>query len=64
MFSFKLKNQQGQEQGWYIDLKEKGAVGKGEAPEGKKADGTYTGWIWELSTNVIPPGQADIPVHR
>lgn len=41
IFAFKLKNKEGQEEGWHIDLKEKGAVGKGEAPEGKKADGEF-----------------------
>jgi hypothetical protein len=40
IFAFNLKNAQGQEQAWHIDLKETGKVGKGAAPEGKKADGT------------------------
>ncbi|KAI4205853.1 MAG: hypothetical protein LQ350_000038 [Teloschistes chrysophthalmus] len=39
IFAFKLKNKEGQEEAWNIDLKEKGAVTKGEAPEGKKANG-------------------------
>lgn len=39
MFAFTLKNQQGQTATWYIDLKESGEVGQGEAPAGKKADG-------------------------
>lgn len=39
VFAFKLKNEQGQEEAWHIDLKETGKVGKGEAPAGKKADG-------------------------
>ena len=38
IFGFKLKNTAGQEESWHIDLKETGTVGKGEAPEGKKAD--------------------------
>ncbi|KAL9605450.1 MAG: hypothetical protein Q9179_001362 [Wetmoreana sp. 5 TL-2023] len=42
IFAFKLKNKEGQEEAWNIDLKEKGAVGKGEAPEGKKADVTLS----------------------
>ncbi|KAI4104670.1 MAG: hypothetical protein LQ339_003748 [Xanthoria mediterranea] len=42
VFAFKLKNKDGHEEGWHIDLKEKGAVGKGEAPEGKKADVTLS----------------------
>ncbi len=38
IFGFKLKNPSGKEESWYIDLKETGTVGKGEAPSGKKAD--------------------------
>jgi SCP-2 sterol transfer family len=38
IFGFKLKNTAGKEESWHIDLKETGSVGKGEAPEGKKAD--------------------------
>jgi putative sterol carrier protein len=40
VFSFKLKNAAGQEESWFIDLKETGKVGKGDAPQGKKADVT------------------------
>jgi len=36
IFAFTLKNS-GKEESWYIDLKETGTVGKGSAPEGKKA---------------------------
>ena len=39
IFAFTLKNGSGGTDSWHIDLKDKGAVGKGEAPEGKKADG-------------------------
>ena len=39
IFSFELKNN-GQSEHWYIDLKETGTVGKGAAPEGKKANVT------------------------
>ncbi len=39
VFSFKLTNSSKKEEAWYIDLKETGKVGKGEAPESKKADG-------------------------
>ncbi len=39
VFSFKLTNSEKKEEAWHIDLKETGKVGKGEAPEGKKADG-------------------------
>ncbi|KAF7189015.1 Fatty acid-binding protein [Pseudocercospora fuligena] len=40
IFAFNLKNAQGQEQAWHLDLKHSGDVGKGLAPEGKKADVT------------------------
>lgn len=42
IFAFNLKNAQGQEQAWHLDLKHSGDVGKGLAPEGKKADGKWT----------------------
>ncbi|KAI9887304.1 MAG: hypothetical protein M1823_000898 [Watsoniomyces obsoletus] len=42
VFAFTLKNKDGQTATWYIDLKETGEVGKGEAPAGKKADVTMT----------------------
>lgn len=38
IFAFTLKNG-GETDSWYIDLKETGKVGKGTAPEGKKAAG-------------------------
>lgn len=41
IFAFTLKNDKGETQSWYIDLKETGTVGKGAAPEGKKAGGEY-----------------------
>ncbi|KAI9708554.1 MAG: hypothetical protein M1828_002706 [Chrysothrix sp. TS-e1954] len=37
IFAFTLKNPQGQVDSWHIDLKNKGVVGKGVAPEGGKA---------------------------
>ncbi|KAH8708599.1 SCP2 sterol-binding domain-containing protein [Phaeosphaeriaceae sp. PMI808] len=37
IFAFTLKNASSQTESWYIDLKETGTVGKGTAPEGKKA---------------------------
>ncbi|KAK5121159.1 hypothetical protein LTR85_005643 [Meristemomyces frigidus] len=37
IFAFTLKNDKSETQSWYIDLKETGKVGKGLAPEGKKA---------------------------
>ncbi|KAM0719984.1 hypothetical protein Q7P37_004119 [Cladosporium fusiforme] len=36
IFAFTLKNDQGEQKDWYIDLKETGTVGKGTSPEGKK----------------------------
>ncbi|KAL2842858.1 SCP2 sterol-binding domain-containing protein [Aspergillus pseudodeflectus] len=38
--AFTLKNSSGKEESWYLDLKEKGVVGKGAAPPGGKADVT------------------------
>lgn len=37
--AFNLKNADGKEEAWHLDLKEKGVVGKGAAPAGGKADG-------------------------
>ncbi|KAI9817187.1 MAG: hypothetical protein M1827_001299 [Pycnora praestabilis] len=42
IFAFTLKNKEGQTESWYIDLKEKGLVGKGTGPEGKKTDVTLS----------------------
>lgn len=39
IFAFTLKNEQGEQESWHIDLKETGTVGKGLAPEGKKPGG-------------------------
>ena len=39
IFAFTLKNPDGETADWHIDLKESGKVGKGTAPEGKKANG-------------------------
>ena len=38
VFAFTLKNQAGETESWHIDLKEKGAVGKGL---GNKPSGMY-----------------------
>ncbi|KAL4932075.1 SCP2 sterol-binding domain-containing protein [Aspergillus undulatus] len=38
--AFTLKNKDGKEESWHLDLKDKGVVGKGAAPAGKKADVT------------------------
>ncbi|KAL0264479.1 hypothetical protein SLS55_000429 [Diplodia seriata] len=40
VFAFTIKNQAGETDSWYIDLKKTGTVGKGAAPEGGKADVT------------------------
>jgi hypothetical protein len=42
VFAFTLKNAAGDTDSWHIDLKEKGCVGKGDAPEGGKANGEYS----------------------
>ncbi|KAI9840591.1 MAG: hypothetical protein M1837_001530 [Sclerophora amabilis] len=42
IFAFTLKNPEGATESWYIDLKEKGEVGKGTGPEGKKVDVTLS----------------------
>ena len=39
IFAFTLKNDKNETSDWYIDLKETGKVGKGSAPDGKKANG-------------------------
>jgi len=39
IFAFTLKNDKSEEHSWYIDLKETGKLGKGTAPDGKKANG-------------------------
>ncbi|OJD35847.1 lipid transfer [Diplodia corticola] len=41
VFAFTIKNQAGETDSWYIDLKKTGTVGKGAAPEGGKADGEF-----------------------
>ena len=51
IFAFTLKNKQGQTESWYIDLKEKGEVAKGKAPEGRKADGQSQYIASDLSTS-------------
>jgi len=43
IFGFTLKNGEGNSESWHIDLKETGTVGKGTAPEGKKANGMLQG---------------------
>ena len=40
IFAFTIKNGNGDTADWHIDLKETGKVGKGLAPDGKKANGT------------------------
>ncbi|KNG48797.1 sterol-binding-like protein [Stemphylium lycopersici] len=42
IFAFNIKNKDGKQEAWHVDLKESGTVGKGVAPEGKKADVTLT----------------------
>ncbi|EGP87871.1 unnamed protein product [Zymoseptoria tritici ST99CH_1A5] len=57
VFAFNLKNAQGQEQAWHIDLKETGKVGKGAAPEGKKADVTLN--LTDASFQQLIDGKAN-----
>ncbi|OJJ82751.1 SCP2 sterol-binding domain-containing protein [Aspergillus glaucus CBS 516.65] len=38
--AFNIKNAEGKEEAWHLDLKEKGVVAKGSAPAGGKADVT------------------------
>ena len=38
--AFNIKNSEGKEEAWHLDLKDKGVVAKGAAPAGGKADGT------------------------
>lgn len=40
IFAFTLKNKAGKQESWHIDLKNKGVVGKGVAPQGGKATGS------------------------
>ncbi|KAJ5125238.1 hypothetical protein N7448_004566 [Penicillium atrosanguineum] len=40
--AFNLKNKAGEEKSWYLDLKNKGEVGEGAAPQGGKADVTLS----------------------
>ncbi|MCJ1361719.1 hypothetical protein MMC16_000819 [Acarospora aff. strigata] len=42
IFAFTLQNKEGQTESWYIDLKEKGEVARGTAPDDKKANGMIT----------------------
>ncbi|MCJ1339348.1 hypothetical protein MMC09_004637 [Bachmanniomyces sp. S44760] len=42
VFAFTLKNKEGGTESWYIDLKQTGEVGSGEAPSGGKADAFVT----------------------
>jgi hypothetical protein len=52
IFSFLLKNAAGKQESWYLDLKESGAVGKGAAPAGKKADGEFDPFLPLLKTTI------------
>ena len=55
IFAFTLKNEQGEQESWHIDLKETGTVGKGLAPEGKKPSGELSAnWSHSLhQTNML-----------
>ena len=45
IFAFTLKNEQGEQESWHIDLKETGTVGKGLAPEGKEPGGKKPSFV-------------------
>ena len=53
IFAFTLKNEQGEQESWHIDLKETGTVGKGLAPEGKKPGGELIVDYLSLPVKVI-----------
>ncbi|KAJ5769827.1 uncharacterized protein N7511_001878 [Penicillium nucicola] len=40
--AFNIKNKDGKEEAWYLDLKQNGEVGHGLAPKGSKADVTLS----------------------
>ncbi|KAJ5087364.1 hypothetical protein N7456_010980 [Penicillium angulare] len=40
--AFNIKNKEGKEESWFLDLKNKGEVGQGAAPAGGKADVTLS----------------------
>ncbi|PYH94753.1 putative lipid transfer protein [Aspergillus ellipticus CBS 707.79] len=40
--AFNIKNSNGEEESWHLDLKDKGVVAKGAAPTGGKADVTLS----------------------
>ena len=41
IFAFTLKNKDGEQKDWHIDLKKSGTVGKGAAPAGEKPSGMF-----------------------
>lgn len=57
--AFNLKNASGQEDSWYLDLKDKGVVGKGAAPAGGKADGSFTSLTFQDLWSGLDGVQAD-----
>ncbi|BCS01448.1 uncharacterized protein AKAW2_51789S [Aspergillus luchuensis] len=51
--AFNIKNDKGQEESWYLDLKDKGVVGKGAAPEGGKADGEFNQLLHQIMYPIL-----------
>lgn len=51
--AFNIKNDKGQEESWYLDLKDKGVVGKGAAPEGGKADGEFKQLLHQIMNSIL-----------
>jgi hypothetical protein len=45
IFAFTLKNKDGEQKSWYLDLKKSGTVGQGLAPEGEKPTGEWDEYI-------------------
>jgi len=56
-----LKNKEGQTDSWYIDLKEKGEVTKGEPA---KADGVFPMDSYEVSGSLQPYAQRRILAYN
>merc|ERR1711915_1152536 len=63
IFAFTLKNDQGKEESWHIDLKETGTVGKGLAPKGKKPGVTLVLSDVEFAKAHLGQGQRPKHVH-
>ena len=63
IFAFTLKNDQGKEESWHIDLKETGTVGKGLAPQGKKPGGKLS-YVQGKDKSKNSPGEAGTTISQ